>query len=77
MTLNHRRLLTFSLAMLSVAAVLGGATTSSGAIRAHSIQLAQSQPLYDYNYYYPAQQAVRPGCYLPSDGCPNADSVQN
>jgi hypothetical protein len=31
-----------------------------------------------YNYYnYRTAPAVRPGCYLPSDGCLSEFSVQN
>ena len=91
MTLKHCCLRTSGFTILAVVATLGGAdaalsTRSFGVTqdRSHGIQLAQSQPLYNYynypvyNYYnYPVEQVVRPGCYLPSDGCLSEYSAQN
>lgn len=87
MTLSHSCLLTFGFTTLAVITTLGAAhgassTRSFGVTqdRPHGIQLAQGQPLYnnnDNNYTYPVEQVVRPGCYLPSDGCLNEYSVQN
>ena len=81
MTLKHRCLLTSGFAILSVVAVLGGASaqssTSSNARtqgRPHGVQLDR-QRLYDY--YYPVVSPVSQGCYLPSDGCLSEYSVQN
>ena len=83
MTLKHRCLLTSGFAIVSVVAVLGGASaqssTSSNARtqgRPHGVQVLHRQPLYDY-YYYPVVSPVSPGCYLPSDGCLSEYSVQN
>ena len=86
MTLNHRRLLTSGFTILSVVAVLGAAnaasSTRSSAVtqdRAHGIRVLHRQTLYNY-YNYPAvptAPVARPGCYLPSDGCPSEYSVQN
>jgi hypothetical protein len=82
MTLKHRCLLTSGFAILSVVAVVGGASaqssTSSNARtqgRPHGVQVFDRQPLYDY--YYSVVSPVRPGCYLPSDGCLSEYSVQN
>ena len=83
MTLKHRCLLTSGFAILSVVAVLGGASaqssTSSNARtqgRPHGVQVLDRQRLYDY-YYHPVVSPVSPGCYLPSDGCLSEYSVQN
>jgi hypothetical protein len=75
MTLKRRCLLTSAFAILSVVVILGSANAASQD-PAHEIKLAQSQPLYNY-HNYPAQPAVSPGCYLPSDGCLSEYSVQN
>jgi hypothetical protein len=74
-TLKHRCLLTSGFTMLSVVVVLGSASAASQD-RSHRIQVVQSQPLYNY-HDYPVGPAVRPGCYLPSDGCLSEYSVQN
>jgi hypothetical protein len=80
MTLKHSCLFIAGFAILSVVAAFGDASaassTRSSAVQAHGIQLAQGQPSYNY-YNYPVEQVVRPGCYLPSDGCLNEYSVQN
>jgi hypothetical protein len=86
MILNHRFLLPSGFVILSVAVLLGGAsaqssTRSSAATKHHhAIQLRHVL----YNRYNapiapvaPVVPIVRPGCYLPSDGCPNEYSVQN
>jgi hypothetical protein len=83
MMLNHRFLLTCGLVILSVAVLFGGAsaqssTRSSAATKYHRpIQARHGL----YNRYtapvVPVAPIVRPGCYLPSDGCPNEYSVQN
>ena len=75
MTLKHRYLLTCGFTILSVVVVLGSANAASQD-RGYGIQVVQSQPLYNY-YDYPEGPAVRPGCYLPSDGCLSEYSVQN
>ena len=86
MTLKQRCLLTSGFAILSVVVVLGGASaassTKSSAVtqhRPHGIQVLHRQPLYNYYNYpvAPVVSVVRPGCYLPSDGCPSEYSVQN
>ena len=80
MTLKHSCLLITGFTILSVVAALGDASaassTRSSVVRANGLQLAQSQPVYNY-YNYPVEQVVRPGCYLPSDGCLSEYSVQN
>ena len=83
MTPNHKCLLTFGFTILSVVVVLGAANAASSTRwstvaqdRAHRIQVLHGQRLYNY-YNYPAAPAVRPGCYLPSDGCLSEYSVQN
>jgi hypothetical protein len=81
MMLNHRFLLTSGFTILSVVVLVGGASAQSAQSSAstkhhHTVQLRH--PL--YNYYSsvaPVVPVVRPGCYLPSDGCPNEYSVQN
>jgi hypothetical protein len=83
MTLKHRFLLTSGVTILSVIAVLGGAsaassTRSSAATKHHHAILRQ--PLYN-SYNAPrapvVPAALRPDCFLPSDGCSNEYSVQN
>ena len=74
MTLKHRCLLTSGFAILSVVAVLGGASAQSSTSSNARTQ-GRPQPLYDY--YYPVVSPVSPGCYLPSDGCLSEYSVQN
>jgi hypothetical protein len=83
MTLNQRCLLTFGFTILSLVVLLGtgnaGSSTRSSAVtldRAHRIQVLHRQPLYNY-YNYQAAPAVRPGCYLPTDGCLSEYTVQN
>lgn len=83
MTLHHRYLLTSGFTILSVVVLFGTAnaasSTRSSSVtidRAHRIQVQHLQPLYNY-YNYQAVPAVRPGCYLPSDGCLSEYSVQN
>jgi len=70
-----RCLLTSTFAILSVVVIVGSANAASQN-PTQGIQLAQSQPLYNY-YNYPAQPTVSPGCYLPSDGGLSEYSVQN
>jgi hypothetical protein len=70
-----RCLLTSAFAILSVVVMLGSANAASQD-PARRIQPALSQPAYNY-YSYPAQPAVSPGCYMPSDGCLSEYSVQN
>jgi hypothetical protein len=83
MTLKQRCLLTSGSTILSVVVVLGGASAASSTRpsavtqhRPHGIQLLHRQTLYNY-YNYPIAPVVRPGCYLPSDGCLSEYSVQN
>jgi hypothetical protein len=83
MTLNHRCLLRSGFTILSVVVLLGTAnaasSTRSSAVtqdRAHRSHVLHRQPLYNY-YNYQTAPAVRPGCYLPSDGCLSEFSVQN
>ena len=83
MILRQRFLLTWSFVIRSVAVLLGSAnaqssTRSSAATKYHHpIQVRHGL----YNRYtapvVPVVPIVRPGCYLPSDGCPNEYSVQN
>jgi hypothetical protein len=79
MMLKHKFLLTSGFAILAVVVALGGAsaqssTRSSAATKHHhAIQVRQ----YNYAPAAPVVPVVRPGCYLPSDGCPNEYSVQN
>ena len=83
MTLKHRCLLASGFLIFSVVVVFGGASAASStrasAItqnRPHRIQVLHRQPLYNY-YNHPEAPVVRPGCYLPSDGCLSEYSVQN
>lgn len=77
MMLNRRLLLTSGFTILSVVVALGSASTQSStrssAVTKHQVRHAL------YNSYTDpvVVPAVRPGCYLPSDGCPNEYSVQN
>jgi hypothetical protein len=79
MMLKHKFLLTSSFAILSIVVALGGASaqssTRSSAATKHHHAIQVRHPL--YNSYAPVVPVVRPGCYLPSDGCPNEYSVQN
>ena len=86
MILNYRFLLTSGCVILSLAALLGGASaqssTRSTAATKHHHAIQVRHPLYNrYNApvapVAPVVPIVRPGCYLPSDGCPNEYSVQN
>ena len=84
MTLINRFLLTSGFTVLSVVAVLGGASaassTRSSTATKHHHAIHVRQPLYNL-YNAPAAPVVpavvRPDCFLPSDGCPNEYSVQN
>jgi hypothetical protein len=83
MILKHRFLLTSGFAILSVAVLLSGtsaqSSTRSSAATKHHRAIQVRHPL--YNSYTapvaPIVPVVRPGCYLPSDGCLNEYSVQN
>jgi hypothetical protein len=84
MMLKHRFLLTSGFAVLSVAVLLSGASaqssTRSSVATKHHHAIQVRHPL--HNYYAapavaPIVPVVRPGCYLPSDGCLNEYSVQN
>jgi hypothetical protein len=84
MILKHRFLLTSGFAILSVAVLLSGtlSSTRSSAATKHHRAIQVRHPL--YNSYtapvapiVPVVPVVRPGCYLPSDGCLNEYSVQN
>jgi hypothetical protein len=80
MILKHRSLLIFGFAILSVVTLVGGASAqSSSAATKHHHAVQLRHPLYNsYNSpVAPVLPVVRPGCYLPSDGCPNEYSVQN
>ena len=83
MILKHRFLLTSGFVILSVAVLLGGASaqssTRSSAATKHHHAIQVRHALYNrYNAQVaPIVPIVRPGCYLPSDGCPNEYSVQN
>ena len=80
MMLKHRLLLT-GFTILSVAVLVGGASAqstrpsaSASAKHHHRVQLRH--PLYNHSPVAPVVPVVSPGCYLPSDGCPN-EYVQN
>ena len=82
MTLINRFLLTSGFTVLSVVAVLGGASaassTRSSTATKHHHAIQVRQPLYNYAPVAPVVPAVvRPDCFLPSDGCLNEYSVQN
>ena len=81
MMLKHKFLLTSGFAILSVVVALGSAsaqssTRSSAATKHHHV-IQPRHALYNYAPAVPVVPVVRPGCYLPSDGCPNEYSVQN
>ena len=80
MILKHRFLLTSGFVILSVAVLLGGASaqssTRSSAATKHHQAIQVRRALYNASVA-PVVPIVRPGCYLPSDGCPNEYSVQN
>jgi hypothetical protein len=83
MTFKHRCLLTSGFTVLSVVAVLGGASAQSSTRSdartqgpPYGMQMLDRQPR-NYYYYYPVVSPVSPGCYLPSDGCLSEYSVQN
>ena len=81
MMLNRRFLLTCGFTILSIVVALGSASaqssTRSSAAAKHRRAIQVRHPLYN-SYTDPVVvPAVRPGCYLPSDGCPNEYSVQN
>jgi hypothetical protein len=80
MMLKHRLLASF--VILSGVLVLGGAnaqsTTRSFSAKKHYDAIQVRHPLYNsYTRAAPVVPVVNPGCYLPSDGCPNEYSVQN
>ena len=77
MTITQRRLHTFDPAIVAVVSLVGGAGAASTIASDGTVLLAQSQQMYDYNYNNPATLGVRPGCYMPSDGCLSEYSVQN
>jgi hypothetical protein len=77
MTITQRRLLTFGPAIVAVVSLVGGADAASTIAAEGTVLLAQSQQLYDYNYNNPGTFGIRPGCYMPSDGCLSEYSVQN
>jgi hypothetical protein len=77
MTITPRCLLTFGPAIVAVVSLIGGADAASTIAPDGHVPLAQSQQMYDYNYNNPATFGVRPGCYMPSDGCLSEYSVQN
>jgi hypothetical protein len=78
MMLRHRFLLT-GFAIVSVAVLVGGASAQSTQRSAskHQQRVQLRHPSYDYSPVVPVGRVVRPDCYLPSDGCPNENSVQN
>ena len=79
MTLNQGGLLTCCSVILLAFATIGSASAAPAA-RSSAIQHrhhgAQMPHRHLYNYY-PGPGVARPGCYLPSDGCPSEYSVQN
>jgi hypothetical protein len=84
MMLKHRFLLISGFVILSVAVLLGSASAQSSTRSAtkhhHAIQARHT--LYNRSNapvapVVPVVPVVRPGCYLPSDGCPSEYSVQN
>jgi hypothetical protein len=74
---QQQRLLTLSSTIVALVSLLGAANAASTVASNGTVRLAQSRQMYDYNYNSPAPLEVRPGCYLPSDGCLSEDSVQN
>jgi hypothetical protein len=78
MMLTHRLLLT-GFTILSVAALVGGASAQStrpSASPKHHHRVQLRHPLNNHSPVAPVVPVVSPGCYLPSDGCPN-EYVQN
>jgi len=63
--------------IVGLVSLLGAANAASTVAPNGTVRLAQSRQMYDYNYNNPSPLGVRPGCYLPSDGCLSEDSVQN
>ena len=76
MMLKHKFLLTSGFAILSIVVALGGASAQSSTATKHHHAIQVRHALYN-SYHAPVVPAARPGCYLPSDGCPNEYSVQN
>jgi hypothetical protein len=79
MMLKHSFLLT-GFAILSFAVLVGGASAqstkpSTSSKHHHRVQLRHT--LYNRSPVAPVVPVVSPGCYLPSDGCPNEYSVTN
>jgi hypothetical protein len=77
MTSTQRCLLTFGPAIVAVVSLVGTADAASTITSDGHVLLGQSQQMYDYNYNNPPTFGVRPGCYMPSDGCLSEYSVQN
>jgi hypothetical protein len=77
MKITQQRLLTLSSTIVALVSLLGVANAASTVASNSTAPLAQSRQMYDYNYNSPPPLEVRPGCYLPSDGCLSEDSVQN
>jgi len=82
MMLKHRFLITCGLAILCVVVALGTASAQSSTHRYaatkhhHAVQVRHR--LYNTVPVAPVVvPVVRPGCYLPSDGCLSEYSVQN
>jgi hypothetical protein len=75
MTLNHGGLLTSCFVILFAIAAIESASAAPLTLssvmqhRHHGAQMPHRHTL--YNYYYTSPAVPRPGCYLPSDGCPN------
>ena len=74
-----RRLLLTAFTILSVAVLVGSASAQSTQRSAskHHQRVQLRHPLYNHSPVAPVVPVVSPGCYLPSDGCPNEYSVQN
>jgi hypothetical protein len=77
MKITQQRLLALSSTIVALVSLFGAANAASTVASNGTVRLAQSQRMYDYNYNSPPTLGVRPGCYLPSDGCLSKDSVQN
>jgi hypothetical protein len=84
MRLQHRCLLTSGFTMLSVVAAFGGASAASSTERSaitphrhHAVQVVPQPRFYSSYNNYNLMPVTSEDCYLPSDGCPNEDSVQN